>query len=341
IYSFRKKFGYNTSNEIIYDYAMNLMDNTTSNNVIAAASSKFVTSKKKDYKYEKITIETPDEIIRKLRLTMLISLRGAGRFIDINKNEQKKIDHVLNKYSSNINFGDDKDNYFDYMGAVDKKLFFSQLLVETQEAKDAKEKAIERWSTENDWSFLKNEMLNSVEKRPTSHLILKYVKETARLEFLSAIVIKKALPNLRIIANYKADDQGIPFNTASGGRNSQIGADIDVFEGNIHAIIEPTISKARSFQVEHELPSIRNHVLATAHKDIEDKLRFNEWFSLFLASNISRDVGDQVALIRQTNNVDIFPWDIRDFVDFSQSIASIRDYKIIRDYVKPQTMPKI
>lgn len=339
IYKFRKKFGYNTSDELVYEYAMNLLDDSTPNGTIAPATKVFIEQKKTDYKFDKIISETPDEVIRKLRLTMLISLGGVGRFIDINKNEFEKIKYVLATYSSNIEFNDDAQKYLEYMGEVDNSLMFIADAPETQEAKDAKEVAIEKWAKEYDWMFLKEEMVNSVEKRPSTHLILKYVKETARLEFLSAIAIKKALPKLKVVANYKADDQGIPFNTASGGRKNQIGADIDVFEDNIHAILEPTISKQRSFQVEHELPSIRNHVLGTANKDVEEGNNFTEWFSLFIASNITRDVGDQAALIKHTNGVEIYPWDISDFVDYSQNVSTIRDYKIIRDYVKPQTMP--
>ncbi|EGP5220350.1 AlwI family type II restriction endonuclease [Enterococcus faecium] len=339
IYQFRNKFGYSTSDELVYEYAMNLLDDSTPNDTIAPATKAFIEQKKRDYKFDKIISETPDEVIRKLRLTMLISLRGAGRFIDINKNELAKIKHVLATYSSNIEFDDDVQKYLEYMGEIDNSLMFVSDAPESQEAKDAKEVAIEKWAKECDWTFLKEEMVNSVEKRPSSHLILKYVKETARLEFLSAIVIKKALPKLKVVANYKADDQGIPFNTASGGKKNQIGADIDVFEENIHAILEPTISKQRSFQVEHELPSIRNHVLGTANKDVEEGNNFKEWFSLFIASNITRDVGDQVALIKQTNGVEIYPWDIKDFVEYSEGVSTIRDYKKIRDYVKPQSMP--
>ena len=339
IYQFRNKFGYSTSDELVYEYAMNLLDDSTPNDTIAPATKAFIEQKKRDYKFDKIISETPDEVIRKLRLTMLISLRGAGRFIDINKNELAKIKHVLATYSSNIEFDDDVQKYLEYMGEIDNSLMFVSDAPESQEAKDAKEVAIEKWAKEYDWTFLKEEMVNSVEKRPSSHLILKYVKETARLEFLSAIVIKKALPKLKVVANYKADDQGIPFNTASGGKRNLIGADIDIFEDNIHAILEPTISKQRSFQVEHELPSIRNHVLGTANKDVEEGNNFKEWFSLFIASNITRDVGDQVALIKQTNGVEIYPWDIKDFVEYSERVSTIRDYKKIRNYVKPQSMP--
>lgn len=339
IYLFRHQFGYNTSDELIYEYAMNLMDDSSPKNTLIPASKSFIDSKKKDYKFRKITRETPDEVIRKLRLTMLISLRGAGRFIDINKNEQEKIQHILRNYDLNRDFARNYDEYFDFMGNIDEALCFNQNVIETQDAKDAKEKAIEAWAKENNWEFLKNEMINSIEKRASSNLILKYIKETARLEFLCAIAIKKALPKLKVIANYKADDQGIPFNTASGGGNNLVGADIDVFEGNIHAILEPTISKSRSFQVEHELPSIRNHVLSMANIDLKNNECYREWFCIFIASNISRDVGDQVALIKHINDVDIYPWDIVDFIQHSQKVTSIKDYKVISDYLKPQKMP--
>ena len=50
---------------------------------------------KRDHK--SIMIDYPDEFIRKMRLTGLISLRGNGKFIDINKNENKKIDYHSEK----------------------------------------------------------------------------------------------------------------------------------------------------------------------------------------------------------------------------------------------------
>ena len=47
---------------------------------------------KRDHK--SIMVDYPDEFIRKMRLTGLISLRGNGRFIDINKNEKRKVEYV-------------------------------------------------------------------------------------------------------------------------------------------------------------------------------------------------------------------------------------------------------
>lgn len=339
IHDFRDEYGYNVSDEIIYEYAMNLLDDAGDQTKIVPARESFIKAKSKHFKFDKLTSETPDEVIRKLRLTMLVSLRGAGRFIDINKNEIDKIQYIINNYAENRDFGDDAIKYFDYMGKVDSELCFKSWEQETEKSLDAKNKAIEKWALESSWEFLKDEMEITVDKRPSSHLVLKYIKETARLEFLSAVVIKKALPNIKVKANYKADDQGIPFNTASGNIGDETGADIDLYEDSIHAIMEPTISKSRSMQVEHEIPSIRNHVFHTAHKDFDEGWPFDEWFAIFLAPNMARDVGDQVALIRNMNNVEIYPWDVVDFVEYSRGVKSIRDYKIIRDYAKPQRMP--
>lgn len=340
INNFRNKFGKNISNYKIYEYAMDLMDDSTPNNdTPSPAKKKFLNHHKKIFKYDKLIIETPDEIIRKLRLTMLVSLRGNGTYIDINKNEISKINYVCTKYFKNIDFKNNVNKYFAYMGSIDNNLIFSPKSQETIKEKNVKEDTIKNWAEKKDWKFLKKEMIYCVSKTVSTHPVLKYIKKSACLEFLSAIVLKKALPKIKVIANYKADDEGIPFTTASGGNKNTVGADIDVFEKNIHAIIEPTISKQRSFQVEHELPSVRNHVQGTYKKDLNDKNGYNEWFCLFIASNISHDVGDQIALIKQINNVEIYPWDIKDFVDFSKSVKSIRDYKIIRKYVKPELIP--
>ena len=342
IYQFRQEFKFEASNEVVYEHAMNLMDDSTPNDILIPATKAFIERKKNDYKFDKLIVETPDEVIRKLRLTMLISLRGAGTFIDINSNEKNKIDHILNNYSMNINFSNEED-YFDYMGTIDEDLNFKQESEESEEEKSIKEKAIEDWAKENNWDFYRDEIKNVFKngKNGTQNEVLKYIKSTVRLEFLIAVIIKKALPNLKVIANYKADDQGIPFKTAPGGNSKNIGADIDVYERNIHALLEPTIATSKSFQCEHEITSIRNHLIGSANSDINDEKDYKEWFALFIAPFIHREVGNQVAVEKGVSGVDIYPWSCDDFVEFSQNVKSIKDYKQIRDYVKIQTMPKV
>ncbi|WP_210135410.1 AlwI family type II restriction endonuclease [Staphylococcus sp. GDX8P80P] len=339
IYKFREKFGYNVSKEILYEYAMSHLDEKSDNNLIIPASKEFLEEKSKDYKQVKILVETPDETVRKLRLTRLISLRGGGYFIDINSLEKEKIEYVINTYSENIDFQNDRDIYFEYMGKVDEKLLFESNIEETQHEISIKEKTLVDWANKKDWEFLKKEIKNcSNSNNSTKDELLKFIRETVRLEFLSAVILKKALPHVKVKPNYKIDDQGIPFNTASGSNKNNVGADIDVLEDKIHAIVEPSLANSRSFQVEHELPSIRKHVLAS--NEIDDKEKINDWFAIFLAPRIDPEVGNQTPLIRAINDVEIYAWKIDDFVEFSKSVKSINDYKIIRDYAKPSKLKR-
>lgn len=335
IYEFRQKYGYqNVSNELIYNYAMNLLDESSTEK-LKEATKEFIELKKNAYKLRKILIETPDEVIRKLRLSMLISLRGSGRFIDLNNLENDKIEHIKDKYSENREFQDEIE-YYEYMGAIDTALIFEDIQ-ESQDLLDIKENVIQEWSENLEWNAIKKEMLSIAHNTATDNPILKYIGGPTRLEFLSAIAIKKALPNLRVIANYKADDNGIPFGHASGNSSNSVGSDIDVYENSVHATLEPTLSKSRSFQIEHELPSIRSHILESAKLDNEVGT-YKEWFSIFIAPRIAKDVGNQVAVIKAINNVDIFPWEIEDFILYSQGVNSIKDYKLIRKYAQIEVL---
>jgi len=79
----RQDFGYSPSWEIVADICRNEI-----------MQGQDITRSDKS-----IMVDYPDEFIRKMRLTGLISLRGGGRFIDINKNEQEKVDYVLANYT--------------------------------------------------------------------------------------------------------------------------------------------------------------------------------------------------------------------------------------------------
>lgn len=338
IQAFRNKFRYNNvSDELVYSYAMNLLDDSTSNDKIAEASKEFLARKSKHYKFSQLTQETRDEVIRKLRMTRLISFRGAGRFIDFNNLEIDKINYIIDNYSPNVpNFKND-EAYFDYMGTVDNQLVFEDDNIDIETASTTKEKAISDFANNHDWKYLKKEISCISNGSPTQDNLLRFIDAPARLEFLCSVIIKKKLPNVIVKANYLADDEGIPYGTAGGQHGDSTGADIDVYENVIHAIVEPTVATSRSFQTEHELPSITSHVFSSKEKDTNEGNQIKQWFALFIAPNLAKDVAIWVGLLKDKNNVEIYPWKADDFVEYSANneIASIDGYKIIRDYMQP------
>lgn len=339
IYKFRNKFGYRASEETIYEYAMNLIDESTNNELIPATQS-FIKKKENHYKFDKLTGETRDEVVRKLRMTRLVSLRGAGRFIDIDSMNKEKVEHILNCYFDNINFDKfDSQKYLNYMGEIDNKLIYSSEFIETESMIDVKQKALHEWS-KKPWELLNKELILSAKKGKTDDLVLKEIQAPARFEFLVSIVLQKALKSAEILPNYIVDDQGIPYSTAGGQKEGIVGADIEVFEKNVHALAEPTISFARSFQVEHEIPSIQEHILNANELDFDslDKEHINEWFGLFIAPKIVSAVGNRIDIVKKESGAEIFAWEAKDFGEFSKTANSIKDYKLIRSYAASRTM---
>lgn len=330
IVKFRKKYGVqNVSDEIRYKYCMQLLDNSVEQPIFKPASQEFIEKKKKNYKPEKILKETPDDLLRKLRLTQVVSLRGNGYFIDLNQLETEKINHIIDKYSENRDFNTETDllEYMSFMGQVDTSLSFeNEKFTQEQIIKreDLLQRTLEKWANEMSWKDIEKEVVVTVCKKNSDSNVLNQIDKPTRMEFLMAIIMKKAIKDAIIKPNYKFDDEGIPFHHASGNN-----ADIVVSYKNICANVEPTISNARAFQAEHEISSIEEHLF----NDI-DKTGDKNRFALFIAPKIQPAAVSRIEFARAAQNINIYGWEVNDFVKFSQDIDSLEDYKKIRSYAK-------
>ena len=162
--------------------------------------------------------DMPDEFIRKMRLTGIISYRGGGRFLDINTTELEKVNYILDKYSNPLNFNNEK-NYFNYMSETDNTL----LAFKTKEVdKNIKESLLMDWVKHYSFETVKEELKILSEKKLSKDFILKEMERHVRFEFLAAIAIKSAFKNVRVIPNYNPGDDGIPRSTAGGHGNQEI-----------------------------------------------------------------------------------------------------------------------
>src|SRR5699024_2379890 len=181
-----------------------------------------------------IMVDYPDEVIRKMRLTGLISLRGAGRFIDINKNEIEKVNYVLEHYSDYPTFETEKE-YFDYMAEIDENL----ISLETKSLTiDENDKLLLKWVDTYSWDKIKIELQGLAKRTNSKDDLLKLLSHPIRLEFLTSLAIKSRYRDLKIVPNYPTDDEGIPTSTA-GGQGNQ--GDIECFENDNGILVEVTM----------------------------------------------------------------------------------------------------
>ncbi len=248
-----------------------------------------------------IKVDYVDEFIRKMRLTGLISLRGGGRFIDINKNEQRKVDYVLANYTDYRKY-DTEESYFKYISIIDENLVsFIPRPISVSE----QDIFLTKWSSHYSWETIRLEMLSLAKRHFTKDGILKYLSDPVRLEFLTALAIKSRFPNVKVIPNYPIDDEGIPTSTASGVGNT---GDIECFENINGILIEVTMTEGAT-QQRMEVWPIRRHLLEFAKK-------MKNSMCYFVAPSIFIDSAKEIEYVLHTENLFISPKTIEEFLEY-------------------------
>lgn len=286
IKSFRKKYQYNSyTEEIIYDECLKILEATEKD--------------KKYYKIEKITGESVDEYIRKMRSTGIISLRGYGQFIDFNNLEIDKINYILKKYSKYKTFTN-KNDYFEYMGGVDRYI----LDIKRKEVKneDSIRKAtLQKYADDYSPQKIFKELHNVCNKKESNDPVFRIISKPARLEFLTSIALVQNFKNVDVRPNYIIDDEGLPTCTAAGGM-----ADIICQDKIYNGLFEVTLICNRRQVAEEAIPIARHlHDAKSKNKNT---------VALFIAPNIHVDTLRYIKFVRKDEQLDIRAFNINDFI---------------------------
>ncbi len=186
----RKDFGYSASDETIIDICIN----------------EIMQGQYKKFDPRSIMNDYVDEFIRKMRISGLISLRGAGRFVDINHNEDNKVDYILNNYSDYEHF-EEEHEYFEYMSKIDEKLISQKAEIVSGEKSNG---LLSEWLKIYAWNSIKSELHILATHKTSKDNVLKFLAAPVRLEFLTALAIKSKFPAVIVKPNYSCDDTGLP-----------------------------------------------------------------------------------------------------------------------------------
>ena len=296
IVKLRREHRYETSDEVIIGICINeIMEGSF-----------------KDFKPKSIMDEYPDEFIRKMRMTGLFSLRGAGRFIDINRNENATVDYILEHYSSYTHYNDERA-YFDYMSTLDNNLI--RINAQTPVANNS-ERLLDDWLTVYSWTFIKNELTNLSSRKNSSDSVLKLLAAPSRLEFLTALAIKSKMPDVRVVPNYCCDDTGLPTSTAGGNKG-----DIECYERQNGILVEVTMATGRT-QTMMEVWPIERH--------LDDFQRDRNAQCIFVAPSIFADSRRQIDFVSYQSHGQkkIRAFAIDDLILFLERAPSLYDYSV-------------
>lgn len=252
-------------------------------------------------KMDKICHETIDEYIRKMRMTGLISLRGNGRFVDINKFEEAAADYVIEHYSSYEKFNT-IDSFIAYMGQIDTHILEIEE-VNDDELYDARQRKLKECASSMTKEYVFNELRNVCSKKESKDEVLRFIPAPTRLEFLTSISLVQNFDTLDVRPNYPVDDEGYPVSTAAGGF-----ADIECFDNDYDSYYEVSLMCGRSDQVNNEIIPISRHLQEAI------QTRRAESFAVFIAPSIHQDTYEACDWQKHKNNVDIVPYNVNEFI---------------------------
>lgn len=291
IVELRKKYQYDPSDEVVIDICID----------------EIMEGDFKEFDPKSIMVDYPDEFIRKMRMTGLFSLRGAGRFLDINKNENETVDYILANYTQYKHYTDERE-YFDYMAELDTNL----IQISTQPSTISNsEKLLDEWLEVYTWNVIKKELFNLSSHKNSIDNVLKLLAAPSRLEFLTALAIKSRMPGVRVVPNYNCDDTGLPTSTAGGNKG-----DIECYEQQNGILVEVTMSTGRN-QTIMEVWPIERH-LNDFQKEINAQC-------VFVAPSIFHDSLQQIHFVKfqSQGKKEIRPYAISDFVDFLENSQTL------------------
>ncbi len=300
IKNIRKSKGFNYSEEFIYEKCLSILESDNKNY----------------FKLDKICREAVDEYIRKMRMSGLLSLRGNGRFLDINSFEKDTAEYVINNYSTYRKF-ETEDDYIQYMGTIDSEIIKLEQHTEI-DFSDVRKRTLYRYANENSKEFIKKELLAVCSRRESTDKVLRYINAPTRLEFLASVALVQNFEGLDVNPNYAVDDEGLPTFTASGGL-----ADIECYDSDYDSYFEVTLTCGRADQVNNEIIPISRHL-----REAKSKKR-KESFSVFVAPTIHADTIEAAEWQKMKYKIDILTFDINQFVEKISTVDKVSQLLII------------
>ncbi len=299
------------------------------------------TNKFKDFKsvfnyikrYHKITTnertatkDYPDVVRRLFIISGFISIRFTGKkLIQINEN---KINFIENLLTFNFTLTDDEKvnpkAYFKKLDTQNNELLELLETARKEDVIDGVQYSNKLFSIIDDYKINENTIVESIEKIGTKRTVIdefKEIPEPLKLEFYISILIALKYGNQYAIRpNYKADHIGKPYSHAPGNKG-----DIEIFSETIYWLIEVTLIRNKTQQLNHETANVIRHLYS--NEEFSDRLI--KYLS-FVAPVIHNDVNKffDFAIVDSRSSgykVSVKPYNLNEFVEITQKKNNFED----------------
>jgi hypothetical protein len=283
----------------------------------------------------------PDVVRRFFIIAGFITIRYSGKkFIQINENKIDYIREICN-VEFELNEDEKNDEFLFFKKLNDYTDIFLNIVVYKYRKKDKIDGNIytkQLFNIIDEYQITEEIIIESIKKIGSRNTIIEEFKEIPdplKLEFFISILIALKYGNkFSIRPNYKADHLGKPYSHAPGN----IG-DIEVFSKTIYWLIEVTLIKNKTQQLNNETTSVIRHLFSNE----EFSNHFIKYLS-FIAPKIHLDTKRffdyQIVQSRiEKNKIYIKPYSIEEFIKIVSNLNALEDMQnytkeIIEDFKK-------
>lgn len=286
-------------------------------------------------KVKTITQDYPDVVRRLFIISGFISIRYSGKkLIQINESKLEYIQELL-KFNFVLSETEktDSQSYFDKLNTKNDELI--KLVIKYRES----DKIDGEIYTNKIFDIIKNYKIDekviveSIEKIGTRTTVIeefKEIPEPLKLEFYISILIALKFGNeFSIRPNYKADHIGKPYSHAPGNMG-----DIEIYSSTIYWLIEVTLIRNKTQQLNHETTSVIRHLYS--NKEFEN--HFIKYLS-FIAPVIHEDTKEfyDISVIKgqkEGYKVNMKPYIMNSFVETTLKKENFNDMEEYTENVK-------
>lgn len=281
-------------------------------------------------KFKTITQDYPDVVRRVFIISGFISIRFTGKkLIQINESKLSYIEKLL-KYDFKLS-EEEKSvaiKYFEKLDTKNDELFELITSFRKEDVIDGEQYVNKIYSIIEDYGINEEIIVESIGKIGTRRTVIdefKEIPEPLKLEFyISILIALKYGKEYAIRPNYKADHIGKPYSHAPGNKG-----DIEIFSKELYWLIEVTLIRNKTQQLNHETANVIRHLYS--NEEFDDRLI--KYLS-FVAPTIHQDVREffDFSIVRGKSNeydVSIKPYDLNEFVDItmvSENFDDMRNY---------------
>lgn len=281
-------------------------------------------------KYDTVMVDYPDVVLRMIRITGFVDIVYKGNiYLRLNENKIDLLKKLLAiSFSLTSEAKDDALLFFNEINTQSNK--YINIIMEEEESGliDEKDYANKLKDIISTFSLTKEKVSNylvllacgRINKKSKTPEIFKYISNPLKLEFyISLLIFLIYGKNYYIKPNYKIDSQGIPISHAPAYKG-----DIEVYSPEKYWLIEVTLIKSKTQQLNNETTSVIRHLK-------QNKTSHNERYLSFIAPIIHEDTLNyfKVALILEGKENDIYgaTYTINQFVDKIQNKDIFDDMK--------------